>query len=111
MFQCTGQGYFKFPHQASLDCPAGLTLSVWVKPTATAPGGGRLIDKSKAGAAAGYLLDTYPGGTSLRLITREPALIAKDALRLNQWSHVAATVAADGHQTLFLNGKVVAESQ
>ena len=111
VFQYTGQGYIKFPHQTSLDCPAGLTLSVWVKPTATAPGGGRLIDKSKAGAAAGYLLDTYPGGTSLRLITREPALIAKDVLPLNQWSHVAATVAADGHQTLFLNGKVVAESQ
>ena len=98
----------KFPHPA-LNCRAGLTLSLWVKPAAT-PGGARLIDKTKTGTAAGYLLDTWPGGTSLRLITREPALVAKDILPLDRWSHVAATVAADGHQPLYLNGKIVAES-
>jgi alpha-L-fucosidase 2 len=109
-FHLTGQGYCKFPHQAALNCPKGFTLSLWVKPAAT-PGGARLIDKTKVGSAAGYLLDTWPTGTSLRLITREPALIARDILPLDRWSHVAATVAEDGHQTLFLDGKIVAESE
>jgi alpha-L-fucosidase 2 len=106
----TGKGYFKFADQPALNCTAGLTLSLWVKPVAT-PEGARLIDKSRAGAAAGYLLDTYPGGTSLRLITREPALIVRDILPVGRWSHVAATVAADGRQSIYLNGKIVTASE
>lgn len=105
-----GRGFLAYPHQPAFDCPAGLTLALWVKPASVAPGGARLFDKTKVGTAVGYLLDTYPGGTSLRLITREPALIAKDVLPAGRWSHVAATVAADGRQTIYLNGKAIAES-
>jgi hypothetical protein len=72
----------------------------------------RIIDKSPVGGSTGYLLDTWPGGRSLRLITRPTALIAKDILPLNEWSHVAATIdGKSGKQILYLNGKKVAESQ
>lgn len=106
----TGAGFVRIPNQKALDCPQGITLSVWIKPGATPPGGARLFDKSKVGTASGYLLDTCPGGGSLRLITREPAVIARDVLQTGRWSHVAATVTADGVQTIYLDGNPVATS-
>lgn len=106
----SGKGYLELPHRSRLNCPEALTLSVWVYPTQAVASGSRLIDKSPAGSASGYLLDTWPGGRSLRLITRDPALLIKDVLPLNQWSHVAATVdGKSGEQIIYLNGKKVAQ--
>ena len=103
-------GYLELPHDKTLDCLAGITLSAWILPSQFPPAGMRLLDKSPVGEATGYLLDTYPGN-SLRLITRDPHLIFDANLPTNQWSHVAATVdGKTGRQVLFLNGKPVAAS-
>jgi hypothetical protein len=105
-----GSAFLEVPHDKALNCLDGVTLSAWIKPAQFPPGGMRIIDKSPVGAASGYLLDTYPAN-SLRLITREPHLSYAANLPTNQWSHVAATVdAKTGKQTLYLNGKLVAES-
>ncbi|NWK54952.1 LamG domain-containing protein [Verrucomicrobiaceae bacterium N1E253] len=104
-------GYLEVPPSEKLHCHTGLTLSAWVKVDSKS-GAARLIDKTAVGTSNGYLLDTWPSGRSLRLITREPALIAKDVLPIDTWCHVAATVDGEtGKQILYLNGKVVAESK
>ena len=110
MFHLTGTGYLEIPHRTALNCPDGVTLAAWIRPTASPAGGMRIIDKSPVGAASAYLLDTYPNN-SLRLITRDPQLIFDAKLPLNEWTHVVATVnGKTGKQVLFINGKPVAES-
>ncbi|MCX6930136.1 MAG: hypothetical protein NT154_44030, partial [Verrucomicrobia bacterium] len=103
-------GYLEMPHDKSLDCREGVTLSAWILASSYPPGGMRILDKSPVGEATGYLLDTYPGN-SLRLITRDPHLIFHANLPTNQWSHVAATVdGKTGQQLLYVNGKQVLAS-
>lgn len=110
MLRLDGQGYLEIPHQKELSCRSGLTLAAWVRPTAAVESGARIIDKSPAGSDTGYLLDTYPGGTSLRLIVHAPHLTKSNALPLNQWTHVAATVdGKTGKRTLYVNGQAVTE--
>ena len=110
MLRLDGQGYLEIPHQKELNCRNGVTLAAWVRPTAAPDAGARIIDKSPAGSDSGYLLDTYPGGNSLRLIIHAPHLIKNSALPLNQWTHVAATVEGKtGKRVLFINGQPVAE--
>jgi hypothetical protein len=104
-----GQGYIEVPHSPRLDCLEGVTLEAWIRPRAFAPGGFRIIDKSPAGAASAYLLDTYPEN-SLRLITRDPWLSADARLAADRWVHVAATVDGEtGRSILYVDGKKVAE--
>lgn len=111
MFRLSGEGYLEIPHAKILNCREAITLSAWIRPSAAPGAGARILDKSPVGGSSGYLLDTWPGGKSLRLITREPALVIKDVLPLNQWSHVAATVDGEsGKQILYLNGEKIAES-
>ncbi len=110
MFHLSGAGYLEVPHRATLNCPDGVTLAAWIRPTAAPAGGMRIIDKSPVGAASAYLLDTYPNN-SLRLITRDPHLIFEAKLPLNEWTHVAATVHGQtGKQRLFINGQAVMAS-
>jgi len=112
MFRLSGQGYLEISHHKSLDCLDGVTLSVWVRPTVIQAAGARIIDKTPVGAAAGYMIDSWPDGRSFRLITRDPHIIQSDVFRLNQWTHVAATVdGKTGKQTLYVNGAKVKESQ
>jgi len=112
MYRLDGQGYLEIPHDKSLDCVDGVTLCVWVRPTVIATSGARIIDKTPVGAAAGYMIDSWPDGRSLRLITRDPHLIQSDVFRLNQWTHVAATVdGKTGKQTLYVDGSKVKESE
>ncbi|NQT85124.1 hypothetical protein HQ560_00065, partial [bacterium] len=106
-----GKGYLEIAHDKALDCRGGLTLAVWVRPTALPPLGVRLIDKSPVGIAAGYLLDTYPSH-SLRMITRDPWVGFDAKLPVGKWSHVAATVDGEsGHTALYVNGAQVKEAR
>lgn len=105
----TGAGFLNVPHDAALDCLDGLTLEAWIRPEQFPPAGARIIDKSPAGAATAYLLDTYPGN-SLRLIVRDPHLSYAAKLPVGEWTHVAATVdGKSGASALYVNGKKVAE--
>ena len=106
-----GKGYVEIAHSKALDCVDGVTLAAWVRPMALPPAGARLIDKSPAGVAAGYNLDTYPG-RSLRLIVRDPWLGVDAKLPVGHWTHVAATVHGEtGHSALYVAGKLVKESR
>ncbi|MCY3020315.1 MAG: hypothetical protein NTW87_14955, partial [Planctomycetota bacterium] len=104
----TGAGFLTVPHDAALDCLDGLTLEAWIRPEQLPANGARIIDKSPAGAATAYLLDTYPG-SSLRLITRDPHLAHDARLPAGEWVHVAATVDPEsGRSALYVNGRKVA---
>ena len=53
------------------------------------------------------MIDTFPGG-SLRMIVEWGAPSYDAKLIVDQWSHVAGTVDADGTPALYVNGKQVA---
>ncbi len=106
--QFNGQGYYEIPSAPATDLTNAVTLEAWIKPDQLPPGGGRILDKSKAGTSNGYLLDTYPGN-SLRLIVEDGTLTCDAKLPTNRWSHVAAVFDAHtGEKKLYLDGKVVA---
>lgn len=109
-YRLNGGGYIEIPSGAAPGGAGGLTLAVWIRPAAFPASGMRLIDKCPVTAAAGYLLDTYPGD-SLRLITREPHFSFPARLPVGQWTHVAATVdGKTGARALYVNGRLVAEA-
>lgn len=104
----TGRGWVEVAHDPRLDLSTSCTLDAWIAPEKLPPGGGRIIDKSKAGTSNGYMLDTYPGN-SLRMIVSAGTLTHDARLARGKWVHVAATFdAASGEQVLYVNGKAVA---
>ncbi|MCD6304198.1 MAG: hypothetical protein J7M21_04470, partial [Planctomycetes bacterium] len=105
-----GRGYLQVPDCARLDARKALTLAAWVRPSASGRDG-RIIDKSRAGTSNGYLLDTYPGGESLRMITAAGTLIAKGCLRRGRWSHVAGVFDSAKGIRLYVDGRQVASGR
>ena len=92
----------------ALNVPAGVTLEAWIRPGKLPAQGGRILDKSPAGSATAYCLDTYPGN-SLRLIFRDPHLKYAANLADGEWVHVAGTVDGEtGSCALYVNGRRVA---
>lgn len=88
---------------------AAFTLKAKIKPTKAAPG--RIFDKVTAGVNDGFLFDTHPG-KDLRLIVGDLQLIAPNVLKLDQWQTVAAVVdCAKGEARIYLDGKVVAQTE
>jgi hypothetical protein len=103
-----GRGYLQVKHSPKLDLAGGFTLEAWIAPDRLPAGGARIVDKSKAGTADGYLLDTHPGN-SLRSIVAAGTLIHKADLAPGTWVHVAASCDAEtGRRALFINGRRVA---
>ena len=104
-----GSGYLTVDHDDVLNCPDGVTLEAWICPRVLPASGGRIIDKSPAGAATAYLLDTYPGN-SLRLIFRDPHVSYAAQFKPGEWVHVAGTVdGRTGRAALYVNGKRVVQ--
>ncbi|MCX5684723.1 MAG: DUF5703 domain-containing protein, partial [Planctomycetota bacterium] len=103
----TGKGYLEVADCPKLRLTRACTLAAWVAPAKGVATDGRIIDKSLVGANNGYLLDTYPGGNSLRFITAAATLSHKADLAAGQWTHVAATYDAAGEARLYVNGKIV----
>ncbi|MBI2924275.1 MAG: LamG domain-containing protein [Verrucomicrobia bacterium] len=99
-----------FSNSVSWDFTAGFTIEAWAKPQKLGGGGARLVDKITPGQRDGFLFDTYPGN-SLRFICGETELTLREAVPVNQWTHVAAVAdsAANGCR-LYVNGKLVADS-
>ncbi len=105
----TGDGYVQVPHDPRLNLTDGFTLEAWIAPAQLPGGGGRLIDKSKAATANGYLMDTYPGN-SLRSIVQAGTLQHDAKMTRGEWVHAAATFdPAMDRQRLYLGGRLVAE--
>ena len=105
-----GDGYLEVAGNAKLDFTKGCTLEALIAPEKLGQGGGRIIDKSKAGTSNGYLLDTYPGN-SLRMIVEAGTLGYDAKFKPGQWVHVAATYESRGGQSkLYINGKLVESS-
>lgn len=103
-----GQGWLEVALDPRLQLTQAVTLAAWIQPEALPPGGGRILDKSKAGTSNGYLLDTYPGN-SLRMIVQANTLTHAANLPPGRWVFVAATYdAATGEQRLFVDGRLVA---
>ncbi len=79
----------------------------WFAPEEFLPGGSRLIDKIPAATDTGFLLDTYPGGDGLRLLSRQGSMEKPAVLQLNTWHHVA--VVYDGQiRRIYLDGELLA---
>ena len=83
----------------------GLTFEGWIH----AGNAGRILDKTTPGQSDGMLLDTWPGGRSLRLILGNETVTAKDIIPEGEnWVHVAATAEPiSGRVCLYVNGKIV----
>jgi hypothetical protein len=62
------------------------------------------------GGATGYTFDTFPGN-ALRLITDSGTLSADAKLEPGRWTHLAATVDAEGNSALYLDGKLIASAR
>ena len=105
-----GKGYLEVAHDPRLNLTQGATLEAWIRPGAVGSPGGRIVDKSAAGTANGYLLDLFPGN-SLRMIVEWGSPQAPTGTPADQWVHVAGTVALDGTLALYANGKAIAQQQ
>jgi len=95
------------------DYPGGtsLTLEAWVRPAA-----------GKGGTIIGYLnspqLSLTPSGAekftltfALNLDGKYLSLVSAPLIPAGAWSHIAATLTADGHARIYVNGKMVKEQQ
>ncbi|MCX6926717.1 MAG: hypothetical protein NT154_26460 [Verrucomicrobia bacterium] len=102
-----GEGYLEVPTSSVLGLTNGGTWYVLVRPGTTK---GRLIDKCPVGGATGYTFDTYPGN-ALRLISDSGTVSADAKLVPDRWTHLAATVDAEGSSALYLDGKLVASAK
>ncbi len=99
--------YLRVDHDPELNCLDGLTLEAWIRPGQLTGVGVRIIDKTPAGEATAYLLDTHPAN-SLRLIFRYDTLTHQAGLVPDQWVHVAATVDGEtGEAILYIDGQPV----
>lgn len=110
VLRLTGKGYLEVAHDPRLNLAQEATLEAWIRPDILGSGGGRIVDKSRAGTANGYLLDILPGN-SLRMIVEWGSPQAATGTGANQWVHVAGTVAPDGTLALYADGKPIAQQK
>jgi hypothetical protein len=101
-----GKQWLEIANDPKLNPKQAITVMARIRPTTQPEPGMRIIDKCKAGTADGYTFDTYHG---LRFISAFGTIETFQPLPLNEWSNVAATLSEDGAQTLYVNGKVVAQ--
>ena len=102
-----GHGWVEVADHPKLRLTRACTLAARVAWDESSATDGRILDKSQAATANGYLLDTFPGN-SLRMIVEPGTLIHNNALKPGQWTHVAATFDSTGQQQLYVDGKAVA---
>lgn len=106
-----GRGYLEIDNGPDLNLTKAMTLAAWIAPDQLGGGGARIIDRTRAGTADGYLLDTWPGN-SLRMILKANTLRHDAKMAPGQWVMVAATYdLATGEQRLYVGGKPVAAAQ
>ncbi len=103
-FALNGNSFVQIPNSPSLQPTQAVTMSAWIYMKSA---GGRIIDKTLVGSAAGYMLDTYQG--KLRIISGQAGQQSSpNTLPLNEWTHVAGSW--DGTTSrLYINGDQVYE--
>lgn len=93
------------------DFTQGLTLEAWVHPTSNSFWS-RVVELGNGAGSDNILLTRDAGSTSLRFSVwkngAEQWVVAPDALVLNTWQHLAATLTANGTATIYRNGQAVA---
>lgn len=110
VLRLAGQGYLEVAHDPRLNLGPHATVEAWIRPQTLGASGGRIVDKSRAGTADGYLLDILPGN-ALRMIVAWGQPQAPTGMSAGQWVHVAATVAQEGTLALYANGKPIAQQK
>jgi hypothetical protein len=102
-----GQLYSQIEDSAGWTELPAITMEAWIKPgDISVPG--RILDKTKPGDDAGFLLDTYPGN-GLRLIAGDKRFVIPNCLKSREWSHIAVAVDAKHERMeIYLNGARVA---
>lgn len=101
-------GYVALPGSGYENFTSGLTVALWANPT-SAPNWARFIDFGNGAGSDNILFarnatsadlsfEVYLGGTSGGKVT------AANALSLNQWQHLAATLDGSGMVVLYKNG-------
>ena len=109
--QLDGQGYLEIANGPDLNLTRAVTLAAWIAPDQLGGGGARIIDRTQAGTADGYLLDTWPGN-SLRMIVKAGTLRHAAKLSPGKWVMVAAVCdAVTGRQRLYVDGQPVAAAE
>ncbi|MHB9132755.1 MAG: LamG-like jellyroll fold domain-containing protein [Armatimonadota bacterium] len=99
-----GAGYLESPVPDGFAFAAGLTIEVWIQPSQLTSG--RLVDRSTAGLADSFCLDTHPGN-AIRFITAMGTISTPPVLNTGQWLHVVAVYDANiGKLALYLDGKL-----
>jgi hypothetical protein len=107
-FSSTPELYSEIKESATWTNSPEMTFEAWIYPNAGASDG-RILDKTLPGNDAGILLDTYPGGTSLRLIAGKNRFDVRDCLKVGEWNHVVVAVNANQQRMeIYLNGKRIA---
>lgn len=103
-----GNGYFEVAHAKPLDLQTAVTMEAWIRPGRT---NGRILDKTKAATANGYMIDMHPGN-SLRIVLAAGNMQADAKLPKDQWTHVVGLFdAAAGRKELYVDGKLVDSGQ
>ncbi|MBI3867660.1 MAG: right-handed parallel beta-helix repeat-containing protein, partial [Verrucomicrobia bacterium] len=107
-------GYLKAPTSA-VDVTHGITLELWVNPTAVTPWQ-RFFDLGN-GAANNNIIFLRNNATndlyvqSLNGSSAGPTVTASGAIELNKWQYFAVTVTADGNAVIYKNGRAVASGK
>lgn len=103
-----GRGFFEVAHCEALDLEVAVTLEAWIRPGQTR---GRILDKTQATTANGYMIDAHPGN-SLRIVLADGNMASTARLPDGDWAHVAGVFdAASGRKELYVNGQLAASGE
>lgn len=108
LISSTPEPYSEIKESATWTDTPEMTFEAWISPSAGASDG-RILDKTMPGNDAGFLLDTYPGATGLRLIAGKNRFDVRDCLKTGEWNHVVVVVdSKQQRMEIYLNGKRIA---
>lgn len=98
-----GSSYVEASNSASLNRINNmLEIDLWVYPT-TSGSTRRLVDKSTAGGADGFLLDLV-NTNSPRFIVENQIITSSTVIPTSQWTHIKATYLKNDKLKIYLNG-------
>ena len=101
-FYFDGQTYINIPDNNTLDLVSDYTIEAWVNVIDTA--NNTIIDKGDYR----YLFQTHPNGNAgLGLFRKGGWIYSQGSIPINEWVHVAVSVATDGTVKFYKNGQLL----